>query len=64
MLMFHISNTDSLKSVYLPYFHSVIKYEKFFPVIHLTLKGIYFIKNFWNMVGEKPLSSHRNPVTK
>jgi len=42
--MFHISNNDSLKSVYLPYFHSVIKYEKCFLVIHLTLKGIYFTK--------------------
>jgi len=51
MLMFHTSNSDSLISIY---FHSVIKYEKCFPVIHSTLKGIYFTKNFWNMVGEKP----------
>jgi len=54
MLMFHITNTDSLKSIYLPYFHAVIKYEKCFLVIHLTLKGIYLTKIFWNMVGEKP----------
>jgi len=31
-----------------------MKYEKCFPVIHSTLKGIYFTKIFWNMVGEKP----------
>jgi len=49
--MFHISNSDSLTSIY---FYSVIKYDKRFPVIYSTLKGIYFTKNFWNMVGEKP----------
>jgi hypothetical protein len=36
--MFHVSNSDTLKSVYFVYFHSIMKYGIFVRVIHLSAK--------------------------
>jgi hypothetical protein len=37
-LMFHISNTDTFKSIYFACFHSLIKYDTYLGVIHLSVK--------------------------
>jgi hypothetical protein len=37
-LIFHISNADTLKSIYFAYFHSILKYGIILGVIHLTIK--------------------------
>jgi hypothetical protein len=40
--MLHISNTDTLKSIYFVYFHSLKKYGKSSGVIHLTAKRFLY----------------------
>jgi hypothetical protein len=51
--MLHISNTDTLKSVYFAYFHSIIKHGTiFWGVIHLTEKRyLYYNRKILNHGG-------------
>jgi len=43
--MFHVSNFDSLKTVYLAHFHSVMKCQLIWDVIHLRVNGHWLHKS-------------------
>jgi hypothetical protein len=60
--MLHVSNTNTLKSVYFAYFHSVMKYEIIFGGNSSNSKKIFALKEKMVrlMAGVKPRNSCRS----
>jgi hypothetical protein len=61
-LMFHISSTDTLKSIYLAYFHSTMKYQIIFGGNSLNSKMIFSLqkRTVRIIAGVKSRNSCRN----
>jgi hypothetical protein len=53
--VFHINNTDNLKSVYFAYFHAIVKYGIIFKVTHLTAKDIHLTAKTYSLYKRKLL---------